>query len=416
MTAKQTFLRPLINPLVVATMWGLFPFLLRWGQLSVRIDPDSLARLKQYKGKRMLLLPNHPTGEEPVVLFEIFRWLREVAHYVAAREVFDWEHGFRGWVLRRVGAYSIIRGTADRESFTMSKKILMDGLHRLIIFIEGEISRGTETLIPFESGVIQLAFWAQEGLLKKAAKSETSAEAPPIYMVPIAIKYFYLPGSEPLIQAALSKLEQALGMPMSLEESLYQRTRELGLKVLEIQETFHQLQPSPEQTVTERVENIKDRILKKMEIFLGLKPDPQAKTLTRLREIRNTMDHLIHIYEDPEFLTLYEKRMIDHLRKALSEFYNDLDRVVYFLTYHEDHLQENQTPEHFIDAIRRIEREVYGKPQLTYKRIAHVKLGQIINLKGQFPAYEQDKKNYAKTMAENLEENMRMMLFSMQPS
>lgn len=414
---KRTFLPPLINPFVVGVLWALFPLLLRWGGLSVKVDAENLKKLKQYKGKRMLLLPNHPTGEEPVVLFEIFRWMREVVNFVAAREVFDWEHGFRGWVLRRVGAYSIIRGTADRESFMTSKKILTEGLHRLIIFIEGEISRGTDTLIPFESGVIQLAFWAQESLMKEATKAQKKGDeeqsAPPIYLAPLAIKYFYRPGSETQQEIALTNLEQAVGIPTEPGKSTYQRVRDIGLKVLEVQEALHNLVPLTDVPLTQRVEAIKHRMLKKMELFLDLKPAPDATTLNRLREIRNTMDHLIHSYENPEELTDYEKRMVEHLRVALSEFYADLDRVVYFLTYNENYLLENQTPERFIDAIRRLEREVYGKPKLTYRRVAHVKVGDPINLQEKFPEYEQDKKGYAKSMANALEENMRLMLLSL---
>jgi 1-acyl-sn-glycerol-3-phosphate acyltransferase len=420
--ARRAFLPPIINPLVVGFIRVIFPFGMRTllGGLSVYISDDDLAKLRAYQGKRMLLLPNHPNGEEPFVLFEIFKRMNEVFNVVAAREVFDWEHGFRGWLLRRVGAYSVIRGTADRESFMMSKKILMEGQNRLVIFIEGEISRGNETLIPFEPGVLQLAFWAQEGLAKEAAKAarqqgdQDKPDYPPVYVAPLAIKYFYAPGSETAIETSLQVLEKAVGLPTEPGASQYARIRAIGEKVLAVQEALHQLVALPGVSLTERVEAIKNRMLKKMELFLGLKPDPQASTLSRLREIRNTMDHLIHTYDDPQELTDYEKRMVDHFRKALSEFYQDLDRVVYFLTYDEAYLQESQTPERFIDVIRRLEREVFGDARLTYPRVAAVKVGEVINLKEQFPSYESDKKGYVKHMVSELEENMRLMLTRMQ--
>lgn len=420
--ARRAFLPPIINPLVVGFIRVIFPFGMRTllGGLSVYISDGDLAKLRAYQGKRMLLLPNHPNGEEPFVLFEIFKRMNEVFNVVAAREVFDWEHGFRGWLLRRVGAYSVIRGTADRESFMMSKKILMEGQNRLVIFIEGEISRGNETLIPFEPGVLQLAFWAQEGLAKETAKvarqqgGQDKPDYPPVYVAPLAIKYFYAPGSETAIETSLQVLEKAVGLPTEPGASQYARIRAIGEKVLAVQEALHQLVALPGVSLTERVEAIKNRMLKKMELFLGLKPDPQASTLSRLREIRNTMDHLIHTYDDPQELTDYEKRMVDHFRKALSEFYQDLDRVVYFLTYDEAYLQESQTPERFIDVIRRLEREVFGDARLTYPRVAAVKVGEVINLKEQFPSYELDKKGYVKHMVSELEENMRLMLTRMQ--
>lgn len=418
---SRAFLSPIINPMVVAAVRLLLPVMMRhmFGGMQVLISDEDLAKLRNYQGKRMLLLPNHPTGEEPVILFEVARWLNEVFNFVAAREVFDWEHGFRGWVLRRVGAYSVIRGAADRDSFMMSKKILMEGKNRLVIFIEGEISRGNETLIPFEPGVIQLAFWAQEGLAKEAAKVaklqslEQQPDYEPVYLAPVAIKYFYAPGCEPAMEEALTKLEKAVGLESNTGADRYQRIRAIGEKVLKVQEELHQIVALPGTSFTDRVEAIRCRMLRKMEIFLDLKPDPEATTLNRLREIRNTMDHLIHTYDDPTELTEYENRMVEHLRLALSEFYKDLDRVVYFLTYDEAYLKDNRSSERFIEMIRRLEREIYGEARLNHPRIASLKVGEVLNLKEHFPEYEADKKGFVRGIALELEEDMRQMILNM---
>jgi 1-acyl-sn-glycerol-3-phosphate acyltransferase len=407
--------------MVVNAVRFILPFALKnlLGGLSIQIAEEDLEKLRKYQGQRMLILPNHPNGEEPFVLFELSKRLNEVFNFVAAREVFDWEHGFRGWLLRRTGAYSVIRGAADRESFMMSKKILMEGKNRLVIFIEGEISRGNETLIPFEPGVLQLAFWAQEGLVKESAKQHRrrgdgeNTDYPPIFVVPIAIKYFYEPGYETAIEQSLSTLEQAVGLSSASQSNWYERIRAIGEKVLKVQEDLHQIVALPGVSLTERVEAIKHRMLKKMELFLDLKPDPQASTLNRLREIRNTMDHLVHSYDDPAELTDYEKRMVEHHRLALGEFYKDLDRVVYFLTYDESYLKESQTPERYIDVLRRLEREVLGDAKLSYPRVAVVQVGDVVDLKEHFGQYEANKKEFVKTMASMLEEKMWMMLHAM---
>lgn len=403
---------PIINPLVVAWCRLMLPLMMQksFGGMLVRIAPADLDKLRQYKGQRMLLLPNHPTGEEPVVLFDIAKRLNEVFNFVAAREVFDWEHGFRGWVLRRVGAYSVIRGAADRESFMTSKKILMEGRNRLVIFIEGEISRGNETLIPFEPGVIQLAFKAQEALAKEATKQANSDYYPPVYLAPVAIKYFYLPGYNPVIEQALTHLEKAVGVTVHPEAGYYQRISVIGARVLHVQEGLHQITPPPDATFTDRVKALQSRILQKMELFLDLKPAPQSSILSRLREIRNAIDHLVHSYDDPAELTEYEHRMVEHFRLALGEFYKDLDRVVYFLTYDASYLQESRTPERYIEMIRRLEREVYGKARLNHPRITMVQVGDVMNLKEKLPVYEADKKGYVKNITDELEENMRQMI------
>lgn len=425
---NRTFLSPRINPLVVKAVRMLLPTMMRatFGGLMVHIPDDALEKLRRYRGQRMLLLPNHPTGEEPAVMFEVATRLNEVFNFVAAREIFNLEHGFRGWVLRRVGVYSVIRGATDRESFMTSKKILMEGNNRLVIFIEGEISRVNDTLIPFETGVIQLAFWAQEALVKESGKTKQKGrrakedpkadgdtpltEYPPIYMAPVAIKYFYLPGAELAIDQALRALEKAVGLNPGQDADRYQRVHAIGDKVIQVQEELHNLVPTPSTTLNERVGTVKNRMLKKMELFLDLKPDPEASMLERLREIRNTMDRMIHIYDDPGDISDYEKRTLEHFRLAVSEFYADLERVAYFLTYDEAYLRENQTPERFIEMIRRLEKEVYGESRLMYPRVAVVQVGDVIDIKSRFADYEADKKGYVKQVAQELETDMMALL------
>lgn len=407
---RRAFLSPIMNPFVV---WGLrfvFPVMLQklFGGLSVKISPKDFSRLREYKGKRMLLLPNHPTGDEPAVLFEIGKWMDETFQFVAAREVFDWEHGFRGWVLRRMGTYSVIRGAADRESFLTSKKILMEGLHRLVIFIEGEISRENDVLIPFEPGVLQLGFWAQEALIKDAKKHQS--EVADIYTVPVAIKYFYQPGIEVPIETSLKQLEKAVGLTAALDSDVYTRIRAIGLEVLKTQEEMNRIISLEGTTLNERVEGTKSRMLKKMEVFLDLKPAPNASIIERMREIRNTMDRLIHVYDVPDTLTEYQARLIEHFRLALSEFYKDLDRIAYFLTYDESYLRENQTTERLVEMILRLEREVFGRTHLTHPRTAVVKMGEIFNLKTLYPRYEANKKEFVQELASQMEQDMRGML------
>src|SRR5262245_27573932 len=146
----RAFLPPKNNRLVISLTKLLLPFYMQGplGGLSVRISEADLEKLRSFKGQRLLLLPNHPTGEEPFVIGEISRRLNESFNYMAARELFTWMGGFQGWYMQRAGAYSVIRGAVDRDSFAMTQKILTEGRNPLVIFIEGEMSHENDTLIP----------------------------------------------------------------------------------------------------------------------------------------------------------------------------------------------------------------------------------------------------------------------------
>lgn len=208
MKAKAAFRPPVENPLIESLTRACVPLLLKgmFHDLRVTFRPDDLRRLGELRGERMLLLPNHPSTEDPITMFELARQLGEPMHYVAAREVFDFDHGVRGWLFQRCGVYSVIRGAPDRESFRMTRQILTRGSRRLVIFVEGEISYRNDILIPFQQGVLQLALSAQEDVC------EQFESAPPVYVAPVAIRYFYAPGVEAAMRQSVERLEEALGL------------------------------------------------------------------------------------------------------------------------------------------------------------------------------------------------------------
>ena len=93
----------------------LAPRYSRWvlGVTKVTISPEDAARLKQLRRARVVLPPNHPT-QDPAVLFHLSTLLGMQFYLLAAREVF--ETTFQGWLVSRVGAYSVDRGTPDRPA------------------------------------------------------------------------------------------------------------------------------------------------------------------------------------------------------------------------------------------------------------------------------------------------------------
>jgi 1-acyl-sn-glycerol-3-phosphate acyltransferase len=289
-----------------------------------------------------------------------------------------------------MGAYSLIRGVPDRESFMMTKKLLIEGLRPLVIFIEGEISNQNDLLMPFESGVIQLAFKAQEEISDS------------VKLLPIALKYTYEEGVEKEIKRAIIALEQATNIK-STSEDLIERIRNIGEKVLQIQEKRFSLSPSKELTLTERIKIVKEKILDAMEDFLGIREHSPSEFLDRIRKVRNHMDKLAHSYNKPDELSFYEERIIEHLRKTYAEFYDELDRLVNFLIFDGDYLTKKATPERFVEIIKRLEREIYGHPKFSHPRTAQVRLGEVIDLKDHLETYLSNKKAIVKSITNQLE-------------
>lgn len=81
---------------------------------QIRVKEGALERFSKLKGKRALVCPNHSNRHDPQAMFFFGQAAKETFNYVAAREVFDWDHGFNGWWLQHIGAYSVVRRAGPR--------------------------------------------------------------------------------------------------------------------------------------------------------------------------------------------------------------------------------------------------------------------------------------------------------------
>ena len=120
-------------------------------------------------------------------MFFLSKQLSQQYYYMTARDTYGKGRfgGLRGFLMQRFGAYSIVRGTADRNAFRTTRELLSKGNSSLVIFAEGEISRQNDTVMRFERGIVQLCFWALDDMAKAGVNK-------PLYVVPIGIKYHYL--------------------------------------------------------------------------------------------------------------------------------------------------------------------------------------------------------------------------------
>lgn len=409
----KRFCPPRLNPWFIHFFRWILPLIFSslLGDLEVVIDRDSMQRLKEYRGQRMLLLPNHPMLEDPFVMFHLAKELKESFYYVAARELFRKAKGLYGFILQRVGVYSVIRGSTDRESFQMTKNILLAGKRRLVIFIEGEISHENDTLIPLEPGVLHLAFRAQADIRESAS----------IYLAPIAIKYFYRPGSETRIRRALDNLESALfsrlqaaAIRAEAEETpfpIVYRLVEIGKKILETQEKRLSITPDKSKSYKLRYETVKNQLLQRMETYLGLYPTTESSFLERVRAVRNRMDQMVYLYEEfPPVFSAYDRKILEHQRVTFTEFYDELARLTNFMTLNENNLLKINSIEREIEMIRRLEQEVFGRPQLLCPRTAVVSAGEIISLQERFFAYQAHRRQTMQSLAGEIEANLYHLL------
>ncbi|WP_199316961.1 hypothetical protein [Chroococcidiopsis sp [FACHB-1243]] len=82
-------------------------------QFELRIDRESIEKIQVLNERRLLLLPNHPTFQDPIAIFALSGKVNQKFYYLSAYELFQ---GFMTGIFQRLGVYSIRRGLVDRAN------------------------------------------------------------------------------------------------------------------------------------------------------------------------------------------------------------------------------------------------------------------------------------------------------------
>jgi 1-acyl-sn-glycerol-3-phosphate acyltransferase len=380
----------------------LLPIMLRWVPriVEVEVNEEDLRRLRELKNHRVVLTPNHSGGKEPYILFYLSKILGEEFNYLTAKEVFERTFSI-GWLIQRLGAYSINRGTADRNSFRMTRQLLKEGKGWLVIFPEGTACGQNDTVMPFHQGTAQFAFWAYEDLAKEG-------ELPPIYFVPVAIKYVYLRDMHREIDRSLRRLERELFSDSNLQPSnLYNRLRNVGEAVLSANEREHNVRPRKEASLEERIQHMKELIVSRVASALGISPPADRPLLDRIRELLNAIDQLV--YSEPEGPD-YERRLHQIHQQEVQGSFDDLSRVLRFVALYDGYVRETLTAERFLDVLALLEDEVFGRRRNWGPKKALVKVGEPLNFIQYYQHYKNDKRRTLQEVTAALESSVRQML------
>ncbi|MCY4570124.1 MAG: 1-acyl-sn-glycerol-3-phosphate acyltransferase [Candidatus Poribacteria bacterium] len=398
------FKPPKPNTTLIQVAKGLVPLVNRlfFKGLTLDIDAESIARLKTVDGHPTVLAPNHAARVDPAVMFFLSKRLSQQYYYMTARETYGTGKfdGLRGFLMQRFGAYSIVRGTADRNAFRTTRELLSKGNASLVIFAEGEISRQNDTVMRFERGIIQLCFWAVDDM----AKAEISK---PLYVVPIGIKYHYPQDMWSDIDAALTELERNI-LPSADRTPIerYERLRRIGVAIFKTLATEYQYKVDETLPLDAHIQKLKEQILAHAERIMGIHSD--ADVLTRVRALKNLVD--AEVYKDIEQMTEYERKIHEELLQKFQRFYPDLERLINFIAISDGYVAEERSPERFLEVIIRLEREVFGASKIRGPRVASVRVGEPKNLRECYDTYKVEKRETVEQITLELETAVRTLV------
>lgn len=366
----------------------------------IDVSEAGLERLRRLKGKRCLVTPSHSGGFEPHIVMHLSKLLQDDFNYVAAMELFAQSRVHR-WVLQRLGVYSIIRGALDRPSFSMTRQLLAEGKRWLVVFPEGETIWQNSIVIPFQPGVIQLAFKAYED----AAKAEPE---PSLFCIPVAIKYVYLDDMHGEIDASLDRLESGLAVSAGARPlSRYDRLRGVAEAVLAANEKAHSVKPDQGSRMNDRIQNLKEGVISQMERQLDVTPTAGQPLLDRIRALFYAVDRIVQ--EEPA-ASEYEQQLAVERQHAAHDLYHDLWRALRFVAIYDGYVSESMTVERFMDVLCLLEFEVFKRRRMWGPRKARVEIGEPIDLRDHYASYSADKRGAVQRVTLALENLVRTML------
>ncbi|MDE0084400.1 MAG: 1-acyl-sn-glycerol-3-phosphate acyltransferase [Candidatus Poribacteria bacterium] len=370
--------------------------------LTIDIDAESITQLKSIHGNPTVIVPNHAASEDPAVVFLLSKRLSQPFYYMAACEIFDKGKlgGIRSFVMQRLGVYSVVRGTVDRNAFRMTRQLLCEGKWPLVIFGEGEISHQNDTVMRFERGVTQLCFWALDDIKKGDIDK-------PLYAVPIGIKYRYTEDMWNSIDTALTELERnILPLASRTPAERYQRLRRIGIAVLKTLADEYQFKVEATASLNEQIQGLKEQILSHAEKIMGIYSDNDV--LTRVRALRNIVD--AEVYRDVDEMTEYERKIHEEQLQKFQQFYPDLNRLVNFIAISDGYVAEEHSPERYLEVIFRLEKEVFGTAKMRGPRVASIRAGEPKNLMEYYDTYKSQKKETVEQITNKLETEVQNLV------
>ncbi len=383
--SRQQFYPPKLNPLFTRLCQSISYLVARVAyRMELVVEDAELEKVKALGDERIVYLPNHPTLDDGIALFLFSTRLGQLLHYVVAYESFQ---GFLAKFLPLVGAYSMRRGIGDRPSIAETLKILRQPACRLVIFPEGGCSYQNDTVMSFRTGAIQMSLQAMSKF-KKLSKT-----VPPIYLVPISLKYRYLNSMNAEINQTLRLLEQALNITKTDADS-YQRLRIVGEQVLKNMETEYgiEAQTTANEDWNERIKQLKEHLLLQCEEKLNLSANPLLPMRERVYKIQSVLES--HLGKGNEF------------QQEIGGFIDQTTfRLLNFDAMYDGYVAASPTPERFLDTLTRLEREVFrlNRPAPKGDRQAVIRIGEPVNLQEYFHSYQNNRVETVEELTKKLQ-------------
>lgn len=390
--------QPKDNFFVLSFLKAIWPvsIQLKFGPVTIKVIDDGIGRLKALDTKRVILCPNHPSLLDADVVFGLSKILNEEFNYLAAHVLFYGHKGMNAFFLQHMGCYPVKRGVPDFHAFRTTINVLLRGKRKLVIFPEGEVSHDSDSLMTLEPGAAQIALAALEDLQEIKPGST-------IYVVPLAIKYFYRRDITNALSKSLQKLEEEFGF-YGIKEDFPSRIRNVTEALIGRLEIRYDCIPQRKMSLAERIQNLRIAILQGLAQRLGITLPSAIPYLDWVHFLQKALTDYSSGKLQLQDLTPITKH------EFITSANKDIAHVLNFVSLDSNLPDAHSSQEDLAEAVEILEREVVGHAYNKGPRLVLLKVGDPINLMSYLDGYKKNKKSAIQKVREQMATQLANMI------
>jgi 1-acyl-sn-glycerol-3-phosphate acyltransferase len=364
----------------------------------LHLDPSDLEILKTIpKDSGLILASNHSDEMDPRICIELSRRSHLRFTYMINSEAFEECHGLYGWLLQRLGGFSVERGGNDQAARRYAVDIVKKRQNILVMFPEGEISYLNDLLQPFKTGAVHMGLQA----IIETRKTNPSWTA---YIIPVAIKYRYRKPIRLILDKKIRAIEKRLLMRANLL-TFQEKIIHIMAKILKREELNARAQTIPEQLtqLNKQISEAQTVILSRIEAkYPQLKIEPKAQLVDHAQKA------IFFLREQLSQKKLFSFRDRIRLQKDIK----DIKKIIQMAGWQPQYIEPTPSEERLAETIMKLEREVFKlkKPRPLGSRNAFVRIGRPIDLDPYVEEYRRNPSTLSHRIAEELRNSIQLLI------
>jgi 1-acyl-sn-glycerol-3-phosphate acyltransferase len=250
-----------------------------YGVHSVECRHVERLRASLTAGHSIILAPNHSKMADPLVLGMLALKAGCYLFAMASWHAFK-QNRLQTFMIRRMGAFSVLREGNDRQAIDTAIDILLARKRPLILFPEGAVTRHNDQLEVLMEGPAFIARQAAKRLSKSADPHE-------VVIHPVAIRYAFHGDLNAVLRPELDEFEQRLTWQPQRHLPLIERINRIGSALLALKEVEYFGEPRSGNPI-DRAEQLVREMLAKLEDRWAVK-DASGGVVARVKRLRTVI-------------------------------------------------------------------------------------------------------------------------------